>query len=484
MSRNSRMSNLLARSLAVASVESDVTKVDEAPTNPDDLIDTETGKAGGSLDTIEACQNELNRPAVVSVEEAELAADLVVAEADLDAGNDSAAELQSVEGGLNRTADFIEGTLPEGGMTPEVAEAVQISVDVQRERLGVDEEVMPATESFGGESTRYNATVASLESVKELAGRVGTAIKDAIARIRAFLSKMFTKLMEFLFSIETRNKDLERKLKAATGAKVVVTSEQRIDLGELHARINIGGKVDIADLKKVAGVIKSAVLFDAETMKMLNDEYVLIQRAVSGQAGTISDAQLRTEMPPVFTGAFSKADGAAEYQTAVLPGNVRFQIVRNEAAAAPEAAADDGSLTRAKKVIQTIKAQLSAGFKVVRVDDTEGKEADGAAPVLTPAQVQEVINVVAEIAASKKDAGNAKELKGMNFKDLTIPATVDAADVAGLTSLIAKFSSRIAVANQATAKVVAYGARCAAAYQTYAFKSVAQYGTKKTSGGA
>ncbi len=467
MSHTSRISSLLAKSMAAAKPALE----NENPDTPADEITTTPGNAvgEGSLDTVVAENGDLDKPATVSIEDAELSADVAEAEAALDAGNGAVDQLDGARTVLTRSADLAESTLDDGGMSPQTAAAVGIAVDGVREQLGVDEEIVPATESFGGSSTRYQATVASLEAISDMAKRVGHAIMEAVRKVREFLGNLFNKLIEFLGSLERRNKSLAGKLKATQQLKSR-SAHGRIDIGELYGRINVKGKVDLGELGKLPGLISAAANFDEAGMKALVEDYNFIRQAVSG-AGGVTAAQIRVEMDAIPTGVFHK-DGSG-YATDVLPGNVRFKIVRD---------GNTDAVAGQDNVFSKLLSRFAATFKVVR-EDMDAGGGESTVDALTDQQVAQVIKVVDEVVAARKAAGNMKEAKGLDFKDMTISDSLSKEDQAGARAVMSKFASRIATANQASAKVIAYSARAAAAFQTYAFKSLAAY-SKETKGGA
>ena len=468
MSHTSRISALVRKSI-VASLEN------ELPDSPDGEIDTTPGNGtGDNLSTIVAENGKLDRPAVVSVEDAELAADVVEAENDLDAGNGAVDQLETARETLERSADLAERSLDEGGMSPQTAEAVEIAVDNVREQLGVEESPMPATESFGGSSTRYDATVASLEGIKDMAKTVGNAIVEAIKRVKAFLQRLFNKLMEFMLGLERRNKSLRASIE--TAKKTMRASKHAsIDIGELFERINIDGKVDVNHTKNITAVIEGAKVFDAGVLAGLKETRDALAKVENGDVPT--GVLIGLEREPGAPKGFTKQ--GTEYVTPVLPGNVQFKIVRNEN---PEKAEDAGTADSELKsigaAIRRIRARIASGWKLVREENATKINSDTentTTYALTTDQCVVVADMVDVVVAQRKAAGEMKEAKELNFtlgEKYNSLKNLDRDGQAAYSSALSKFASRISLANQASAKVITYATRAAAAYQTFALKSL------------
>lgn len=489
----SRMSSLLRQSIAVASLESENVAIDGQPENPYDHIETTPADRYGQT-AVEIASAELSARATVSIEEAELSGDLAEAEADLDAGVDAVDELGAAQDTLERTADLAESTLDEGGMTPQTAEAVAITVDSVREKLGVDEDPIPATESFGGSGTRYSATVAALESISELATKTGNAIKTAWARIKQFLANIFSKIVEFFFSLAARNKSLRKKIDAAK--KLNTRNSGDVNIGDLADRIAIGGDVSIASLDKMMDVAASASKWDDAALTALKTEHAGLLACAAGTASSLNGEF------PVPTGAF-KASGDGSFKTDVLPGDVTFAIVPNERAEKREAGW--GSVTKAegisgkagaaKDAVSISIANLLVRFaKQYRVQKDAPKAADGTkmtqrakdygnkvsrgdtAKQLSVDECEKVYASVEAFNKIRKDAELKKTAKGLEFKDVKFSDALSKEQQAQVKKLISQFAGRLAVTNQASAKVMAHAVRVCAGFQTYALKSLAQMG--------
>ena len=201
---------------------------------------------------------EVETPAVVIGDNAEsLETDLIditedVAEtAEADAQVDEALEvveaLESISEGLRAAAGA-------GGLSREGAHVVGMAIDHMYGRVGIRTAVaMPALESFGGTSTRVQATTIAYEEIKEEAKKLWVKIVAAIEKSIQWLKEKFELIFGGAGKLKARADALATKAASLSGD----AKSGELDNGRLVAALHVGGKVD--GVVAAAGLIKASV---------------------------------------------------------------------------------------------------------------------------------------------------------------------------------------------------------------------------------
>lgn len=471
----SRFHKLLQQSFKPGLESEDAPKVEEAPLSPTEEI-TATPEAKVEDEPVaeteaktpvaepEVCSEEEKREVEVNFEDdGEIVAEVVEAEAELDKGNDAMDQLQGVSERLAVTETRLEDSLADGGLEPQAAQFMQDAVQADADSLG-EEIVVPATESFGGESMRYQATVASLEAVKEFAGRVGEAIKKVWAKVVEFLKGLFAKLVQFFSSIKRRNEELKKRAAALTGRSV--TGEDKVDLGGTYAKIAVGTEVSIDAYAKLPTLLDDSRKFDESFDSRLQAAYASIGKLSSQKVDVNSDegyealtSHLSAQAELPAPSSFSVQDGDSR-STPVLPGNVVITL--------------RPTLDGSEGIVKTMLKLLGGAYRVER-EQKEVSIEDTKADVLSQAEIKRVADITDAILKAGEAIATQKGYDKMIFKDLQFGSEVDDNQKKLVSHLTSAYAKQLSYAHQASAKVLTHATRTAAQFQNYGFKSVEAY---------
>lgn len=413
---------------------------------------------------------EVGKVEIAFEEDGEILAEVVAADAELDKGNDAMDTMQDASQRLAVVETRLEDSLAEGGLDPVAASFMQDNVDNIAERLEDDEVVYPAVESFGGESMRYASTVASLEAVKEFAGRVGAGIQAVLEKVKAFLKGLIAKLVQYFGSVKQRNEELKKRL-GATGARTV-TGNDTVDIGAVLGRVSIGDSPSLEGFGKLPGLLDDTRTFDAAQDASLSTDYQNIVDLYTKPGDTLEKiGQYYSSKESTSTGLVPKAfhnksevNGGEQYRTDVLPGNVVLALTQNRGVNS------DGPVG----VIERVSAAIGRNFRFERLQEGDG-EKSGEAKVLSIDEMKKIATVTDAILANGAKITQQANLDKLAFKDVSVAEGVSKEQANAAKALSHRFAQRLGHAHQVSAKTLAYCARVAASFQTYAFKSLETY---------
>ncbi len=454
-----------------ASNESDDTTVDGAAADATETGDVaavqEVTTTVGEVETDPTQQEELGE--VTFEDDEQVLADVVTADAELDKGNDAMDTMQDAASRLGVVETRLEDSLAEGGLDPVAAGFMQDNVDNIAERLEEDEVVYPAVESFGGESMRYASTVASLEAVKEFAGRVGAGIKAVYEQVKAFLKGLVAKLVQYFGTVKMRNEELKKRL-GATGPRTV-SGNDTIDIGALLGRVAIGDSPSLEGFAKLPTLLDDSRTFDSGLDEALKSDLEILEELATKPNSLemnldkwvrAYDAQHRGALiPKAFHNEGKSSSGSAQYKTDVLPGNVVLSITRNRFAQGTSAA-------------EKLQALFGIQSRFERLQEGDGN-LSGEAKVLTIDEMKKVATITDGILAAGGKITQQANIDKLGLKEIVVSKDVGPEQAGIVKHLLNRYSSRLSQAHQVSAKTLTYAARAAASFQSYAFKSLETY---------
>lgn len=403
----------------------------------------------------------------VEVAEAErLPAEIVEAEVDVDNATTAVDELDRARRRLETVRDRLADTLDEGGVTPQAAALVQDTVDDVSETIGESAEV-PSVEHFGGESSRYSATVASMEAISDLAKKVGKAILEALKKVKEFILKLVGKMVQYLGTVGMRNDQLQKRLDAAKSGE---WKSGEVDLGGTYATIATGHSVDLNAFASLPGMVDQSLNFDSNLEAAMMDDYKLIVDLATKPRENLDEAALlagrgqidiasKLGIPAIFKNK-SEDDSASYYSTDPLPGNVKLVITRRKV---PVGMGNSSLVQWFASNLWTV-TQESVGEKAV--------EGESKAPILSPADVQKIVTTVKALKALGPKIDKQKSMDKLTFSDLQMADGLSDEQRKLVEKLMSAFARRIADARKVSSKSLAYTLRVASGFQTYGFKSV------------
>ena len=225
----------------------------------------------------------------------------------------------------------------DAGVAPETAEAIQVSVESFRKRLGITRVItFPAREDYTNKNTRVQAGVYCHEGVWE-------TIKDAWKKVVAFFKSMFAKVKAFVIRIVTaigRLKARAESLKAKCGktrgekkedtfknkriANAFTDKSGKFKTSNITEQLTTVAK-DTPALAEVAKLAAAAVKEVAEKVKGMNVKTVGEIEKVTAQFNDIADGVLLKSLAiakvEADTNTKKEFTAIKAYTTPALPGN-------------------------------------------------------------------------------------------------------------------------------------------------------------------
>ena len=229
---------------------------------------------------------------------------VVDADREVEATSSALEQLQEISAGLETIYSSLRDAVSEGGLQPQTAKWLNIAVEAYAGRLSLDQPVVPAMESFGGASSRLNATQISMEGVgdvlKELWAKIVEAAKQLWSQVADFTKKI-------LVASERLAGDAQKLGEKAKAVKGATARSATIELSQANAnKLASDNKVDM-DIRKSLGALitlaKEVVQFDKAGHAALAHEHDMIVDAVVKGSGKEAAEMLKKSepvLPPVF----------------------------------------------------------------------------------------------------------------------------------------------------------------------------------------
>lgn len=197
--------------------------------------------------------------------------DIAEAEDGVDEATATMDELDEAADELDEAEATLESFLEDGGMSHQAAIAYGLTTKRLRKRLGAGAfSNSPSIEDFGGTGTRYQATVDSLEDIRETKDKVLQAISKYIEVAKKALKEFWVKIWDNSPRLKQRLKALAQAAERGTGE----ANSETVKIGSAKS-LHIGGKIPT----DMTGAVKKTV-----------DEIIGVMKGMSEQA--VKDAGL------------------------------------------------------------------------------------------------------------------------------------------------------------------------------------------------
>ncbi|MNU19710.1 phiKZ-like phage internal head protein [compost metagenome] len=328
-----------------------------------------------------------------------LETDLIdVADAEAETGEQEAQVEEAVEvaEALESIADSLRSVAGAGGLSKEAAHTLGLSLEHMYGRVGVSAAVrtMPALESFGGTSSRVQATTLAMEEIqaqaKELWAKILAAIEKSIAWVKEKL--------ELYFGASGKIKARAEGLAKAAAGKSGDAKAAELENGRLFGALHVDGKVD--NVVGTAGEIKGSIdaLFNTAPERVAalaafvdsGDE-----KALGSFFDSLFPSGALSEVSNAEADGFKVAEGFEVYRSHELPGGKAVVAVM-----------PGKSATKVSEDLVNSSISISA-FK------PNAKAPEGKVKTLAPTEVEKLAKEVAVLA----DAFQAHKLKLIKGND-------------------------------------------------------------------
>ena len=153
-------------------------------------------------------------------------------------------QLEEAAATLESIYESVQASLENGGLSAESAVYLNHAVSATLRSVGVDKQVLPSLESFGGATGKLQATKVSLEGIGEWLKTLWTAIKNAVIKAIEWVRGLFAKIFGGLDKIEDRAKKLHEEANKMKSEKPKEQITFR-SVSKLHTK----GKADAGDFQ-------------------------------------------------------------------------------------------------------------------------------------------------------------------------------------------------------------------------------------------
>lgn len=252
-------------------------------------------------------------------------AELARAADDVNEAHEVVEELEDSEAGLEAIAASLEATMADGGMTPQAAVYLHHAVNAHTRRLGITKKIVPSLESFGGESSRLQATRISMESVKETLLKIWEAVKRAYEAVKNAVLNFFNRYVTVVGRVKGHAEKLLKQVEELKG-----NPEGEIEVGAAFAKVSINGQFKaptevlelfdgVASLDMQGEGSDELSLFKKDALKDPESEKAAVKKAIE---------EVKKCAVPIgnIKEPHKTSDTSISYKSPVLPGNTVFVV--------------------------------------------------------------------------------------------------------------------------------------------------------------
>jgi hypothetical protein len=396
---------------------------------------------------------------------------------DVDDSEDGYDDLSEVHANLEQLAASLESTLADGGLNPQGALFFQQSIDQNMRRVGVTKKITASMESFGGASSRLQATTISLESVGEWIAKIWAALKAAAANVWRAVAAFMERIFDHAPKIKAAADKIAKRAAAAKGEARI----PEVELGSIDSKISIDGKIPsnaLTGIASVSTIVKGMTGGYEDNLNKwateIAEKMVKAFDTGNGEGGLNNKAAYKVilnspcPVPPSLTIKEPAKDGAQVHKSPVLPGDVQI------CATIPLPVEGESEMTNCGKV----------AFSKVSVG---GVAHEGAKMrTLSLGEIQSVMKLVAELAedsvkardkfqALHKESDNAYRAID-SFVDVLIPEE----DRAGVKTGVSEWNRASIGVARFPSVIYGYAMEVCQAYVELAHKSLASYEGEST----
>ncbi len=233
---------------------------------------------------------------------------------------------EDVYAALESIALSIETSLQQHGLSPQAAAFTHMALESQYRRVGIESETV-ALESYGGTKSR-------LEASQEAYADVKTKLQELWKALMAMVHRAWLAVLNFLDTIVGTSSLLEKAAKTtAEQAKQHVSNNtprnKSIVLSDTFARRLAVGQHLSWDIPRNLGKTTERLHTDgARLTTSLRDSFHSMRDSIlhrDPKKLAFMYRAIRETLDAGFENEYEEA-GRGVYETAILPGNVRFQI--------------------------------------------------------------------------------------------------------------------------------------------------------------
>lgn len=302
-------------------------------------------------------------------------------------------------------ADLLAHGLENGGINGQAAAFMRLGMERFESMFGMEEQMTPSVEAFGGSASQQHSTQVSLESISETLKKSWEAIKRALVALVNAIRDVYAKATNAAGRLEKRANALRAKAKAAKGQtpkqdKVSISGASKLyadgvwkgdDVSQVAGFMTYGlGRYPESVIKYVDGVIGG--------INRLNPETV-----TGAAAANLALKSLDTIMSDFNGKAAPSSDkrfaGDTEVKhTQVLPGNMALYVSQ------PAVKGDE--LAALRKLASTLRADMLAVPEAKVGEKTH--ELAVATPDVLANRAGQIANAAGLIAKSKQNSDKIK----------------------------------------------------------------------------
>ncbi len=288
-------------------------------------------------------------------------------------------ELEEIAVGLESIQVAAQATIADGGLKRAGAVMMHVAVEGYANRLGLEEAMIPAIESFGSEGEAMTATQVSVEGIKDVINRVWEAVKAAVIKAYEAVANWFKQFFINAEKIKARAEKVKESVKDKTGD----AEEAKVSVGGAVAKLHKGGKLAsvsaaASDVKDLLGDVLGAQSILSKKAGDLADIVGKVSAATPEDAAAqvVAAKELVGGASDAFKGTLKLTEKSEGGETALyseeLPGGKQVKVVAEDGKySASLVDAGEVKLADADKEVDTLSVADIESLCDVVVDCTD-----------------------------------------------------------------------------------------------------------------
>lgn len=328
--------------------------------------------------------------------------DVDEAEKDAIEVDDAIEEMEEIEEGLESIVTSMEAALENGGLDPMAASFAHHAVGAYTGRFGMESlEVIPALESFGGDTGREASTQVSIEGIKETLTKIWNAIKSAVQKAIKAVSDLFAKIFGGADKVIAKLEAEIKKIEGLEKDKAVLKDKAELSV-KYSESVRFGNSVTVKDIAKGVASLSKAIdaqivdsaaaatkffeistkaIADAAKAKTAEEADKVVADLADGQGKTFTKIKQFTELmsgDKVIVTDIQKDETGLSTSASKLTDSPKTAAIK-DTKVAPMSLAESKDLAKAAiSILASVKKEKSSVEKISKAREEAIKASDAA----------------------------------------------------------------------------------------------------------
>ena len=196
---------------------------------------------------------------------------------------------------MDKMAEGIEKTIPDGGLSEPAAQAVEAALEHFKATLGFVKTKTIGLEAFHDKTTRVRATMEALDDVKKTIKAIWEGIVAAFQKVIAWVKTFFTHMFDATAKLRKRADDM---VSASNGKNIL--ADATVDCSSFGMFLHKGGKLLNADdiSSALTGLSETRSQEHVENTKLMDDVVTSVKVVIDSAGKKPGEFKFTTKLKP------------------------------------------------------------------------------------------------------------------------------------------------------------------------------------------